>query len=170
MKERVNVSIRRWGLGPTVLVMLVAGVGACGSGGDDESDGSEPETTTEEPAESTPSSLPAAADGTDLAACSDGGCEVEVAVDALPLDIPLDGSLGVDTLTVNAITDSIDVDSVGWGAQQHAEVPVGNAAQLNNVVVTLVAVEGNAALVRLAPADPPVTLPSVNVPPPPDFP
>jgi hypothetical protein len=84
-----------------------------------------------------------------------------------PGDIALDGSLGIDTVTVTAIADPVVVDSVGWGAQQHAEVPAGSPAQLNNVTITLVDADDESGILRLSPADTQVSLPSIT---PPSFP
>lgn len=149
--------------GALSLAVLVGGVAACG--GDDDgadADGSETTERTQEtssttaaPSSTTASTRPPAADGTDLGACHDGTCEVQVTVSALPLDIPLDGALGVDVLTLSSITpDGIVTDGVGYGGgvQLHIEVPVGSPGNLNALSVTLVAVDGDAAIVRLAPS------------------
>jgi hypothetical protein len=142
--------------------MLVGVVAAC-SGGDDGAeaitDGRGETTTTSTTAAptTTTSTLPPAADGTDLGACGDGACEVEVAISALPLDIPLDGAAGIDTLTLSSITpDVIVADAVGGGGSTHLhlEMPVGHPGYLNNIGVTLVAAEGDTAIVRLAPPSP----------------
>lgn len=146
------------------LLVVASVAAACG-----DDDGSE--ATSEDPATSTSTTStteatttttapttttqPPAADGTDLAACRDGTCEVQVALGTLPLDIPLDGALGVDTLTLSAITpDAITADGVAGGGslQMHVEVPVGNPGYLNSLGVTLVTVEGDTAVVRLAPS------------------
>lgn len=92
--------------------------------------------------------LPAAADGTDLRACRDGRCEVQVS----PHDrIPAPSGMGIDTITVTAITaDGITltgtgpgtVVSVGWGGP-------GETSYLNDLAITLVAVADGRAVLRI---------------------
>lgn len=47
-----------------------------------------------------PSGLPDAANGTDLAACRDADCEVEVTVND---ELPIDGKFGIDLITVTTV-------------------------------------------------------------------
>ncbi len=54
--------------------------------------------------------LPPAADGTNIAACYDGDCEVRVRA---PLKIPVSPSTGIATLTVTSVTaEGVTVDGV----------------------------------------------------------
>lgn len=64
-----------------------------------------PSTASPEPSPSpeTPSepALPESMDGTDLEACYDGSCEVEVRA---PLDIEFDPDIGISSMTIEQIT------------------------------------------------------------------
>lgn len=60
----------------------------------------EPSPTPASPSPSEPA-LPAAVDGTDLDACYDGSCEVEVRA---PLDIEFDPDTGIASMTIEQIT------------------------------------------------------------------
>lgn len=98
---------RRWGMAIGVGLVLAA----CGSTDDAEEPGPSSSsststdastTSTEAPTTSTTTvaQLPAAADGTDVAACSDGTCEV--LVEAFPVEVPLDGFAGLPSLTLRS--------------------------------------------------------------------
>jgi hypothetical protein len=143
--------------------MLVGMAAACGGDGSDEATtggtaesatttSTRPSTTTAPP--TTTTTVPPAADGTDLAACADGTCEVQVAAGGPPIEISMDGSLGVDTLTLASITpEGLAADGVAGGGsvQLHVEVSPGATSYMNQVGVTLVSVVGDTAVVRLAP-------------------
>jgi hypothetical protein len=114
---------RLW-LGSLVAGLVVAG---CGSGDDwpavdhgDHDRGASGEaraSTSRATAEPTTSTLPPAADGTDLAACADGNCEVAV---SRPVDIPLTGQGGITTLSVDELTSdgfSFSATSNGGGSR-----------------------------------------------------
>jgi hypothetical protein len=58
----------------------------------------EPSPSQESPSEP---ALPEAMDGTDIDACYDGSCEVEVRA---PLDIEFDPDLGITSMTIDQIT------------------------------------------------------------------
>lgn len=83
-------------------------VAACSSTDDAEDPGSsstssEASTTSTEASTTsttTDAQLPAAADGTDVAACADGTCEV--LVEAFPVEVPLDGFAGLPSLTLRS--------------------------------------------------------------------
>lgn len=59
-----------------------------------------PSASSPEPSPSEPA-LPEAMDGTDLEACYDGSCEVEVRA---PLDIEFDPDTGITSMTIEQIT------------------------------------------------------------------
>jgi len=92
--------------------------------------------------------LPAAADGTDLAACSDGRCEVRVATGDR-FDCPDLGTIEVtikdDALEVANRTD----DGQGNRSSLSASGVAGHELSLNGQLFTVVAVLGDEGVLRV---------------------
>lgn len=98
--------------------------------------------------------LPRAADRTDVQACFDGSCEILVSE---PVDIPLDGSLGIGALSVTAIDSSgVDFQSVspsGFVSSFLDQKPSqGGPSTMNELAISVVAISGKKAVIRLSPA------------------
>jgi hypothetical protein len=104
--------VRRTRIALPALTALILALTACdGSGGNTEpatassstvASTTQPTTTTTTvPAAPTGPTLPKAADGTDIAACYDGSCEVEVRA---PLNIPMSPVTGIRKLSVDSIS------------------------------------------------------------------
>lgn len=113
-----------------------------------------PTTTTTDPTPSIPG-FPQAADGTDVAACFDGTCEVELRA---PQTIPLDPATGIVSLTLHRV-DEVDgaqlsgttTDGGTVSVNVYAE-PGGTATAVVNgfTIVALATVNGRAVL-RMSP-------------------
>jgi hypothetical protein len=154
-------------LSPTIaaLACLLA-LSSCGG---DDGDGaasesssttsmSESSTTTEDSTTTSATSSttttapvpPEPADGHDVSACADASCDVEV---TLPIDLPLDPTLNVGTVTLSAadaqylgiqvVTPDGTTATIGTG--------VGGSATLGPVHLRVVALEGQTARLILAP-------------------
>ncbi|QWF83478.1 hypothetical protein [Amycolatopsis sp. CA-230715] len=141
---------RRIALGAGVL-LAVTGCGGGATGGET---GAPPPPAAGNPASAASSSPakstgPAAADGTDFAACADGVCEVLVA----PGDkIKITAKLGLDTVTVDSVSpETVKFSGDGPGIHLGIGEPPGPGSTMNKLRVTVVSVDGGKAVVRLAP-------------------
>lgn len=104
-------------------------------------------------------SAPEAKDGTDIDACRDGECEVAV---SKPTDIPLDGELGVTTVSVTAIDDEEVTVSCATGSSSGSEgggegkmsllEPGGGALPCGDLELSVSAIADGTAVVVLEPA------------------
>jgi hypothetical protein len=96
--------------------------------------------------------VPKAADGNNLKACADAVCEVYVRTGSR---VPVKRSVaGFSTLVVSKVS-STGVDFGGSTANTSVSAGgqgPGNRFQLNNLVVTTVAIQGSTAILRLRPA------------------
>lgn len=90
-----------------------------------------------------------AADGTDLGACLDDACEVEVTGGDT---IQLDGKAGVDELTIDSVADNTlnFTGSSGNGAQQSSSQTAPGQSTVNNLMVDLISIDGDRAIIRLS--------------------
>ncbi|MGW2665047.1 hypothetical protein ACWCW7_29185 [Nocardia tengchongensis] len=161
MRNPVTSMVRGgWGLGVGVLIAALSA--GCGS----QTDGhAVPETTgtgaattarattapTSAAKETTkvPGGLPAAANGTDLSACSKGNCEIRV--DG-PTTIPvpgfsrIGGSVKIGEISALSTTASTTV----FGLPVSGSTGVGGTIFLNGLTVKIVAVQGSSAVLRLS--------------------
>jgi hypothetical protein len=112
--------------------------------------------------------LPAAADGTDLAACADGRCEVQVGASAkIPVPRRLDvtgvrvRSIDSDTVTIvgrllgnrqSGFCTGVSCSSSGSGDGFQLELGADSTGSENGLSITAVAIDGGRAVLRLAPA------------------
>lgn len=99
--------------------------------------------------------LPAAADGSDIAACFDGTCEVRLRA---PVTIPIDPATGVTTLTLERVDDVDGAYLTGvttGGGTLEATLyagPNGSAtAQFNGFTIEALATVNGIAVLRLSP-------------------
>lgn len=108
------------------------------------------------PTQSIPN-LPAAKDGSDISACYDGVCEVELRA---PVTIPMDPATGVRQFTLERVDDvdgayltGITADGNGTLTAEIYSVPGGNATVVLNgfTIVALATVNGIAVLRFQAP-------------------
>jgi hypothetical protein len=95
------------------------------------------------------------ADGTDIAACADGSCDVEV---TLPVTIPLDGTLGLPELRLQAGAPlepggppTLEAIATPGGAFMSTSLRPGGQSVLNSVSFELASIEGSVARVVLMP-------------------
>jgi hypothetical protein len=97
--------------------------------------------------------LPPAADGSNIAACYDGTCEVRVRA---PLDIPVSPDTGIASLKVTSVTaqgvtvTGVLTDGTNLEITVYAEGGGLGTGQVNNVQVTAVAVAGGEAVLHLS--------------------
>jgi len=96
------------------LVAATLVLGGCGADRAAPRDSARPSRSASPSPSPSPSAtgptLPPAADGSDIAACYDGDCEVRVRA---PLKIPVSPSTGIATLTVTSITaEGVNVSGV----------------------------------------------------------
>jgi hypothetical protein len=93
---------------------------------------------------------PAAPDGDDLDACSDGRCEVKVKEgDKITFKST---SPGFDGLKVDKIADGrVSLVGNGPGIRLGGEVAAGKSSTLNNLKVTVVVIRDATAILRLGP-------------------
>ncbi|WP_330275723.1 hypothetical protein OG205_08670 [Lentzea sp. NBC_00516] len=148
---------------------------ACSSPQDQATPTTAPATTTASSTSAqspSPTALPAAADGTDLATCADGTCEVQVSAPG-PIGLPQTAeaalslaSVGNASVTMafaptatNFSTDCDPLDAcsnrltlVEGGQGNVATVRVGAKMTFNKVSVVVVAVVGTSAVLRISPA------------------
>lgn len=148
---------------PAVACLLA--LSSCGGDDDGAASGSSSTTATSESSTTTDDSTttsstssttttapvpPEPADGGDVGACADASCDVEV---PLPIDLPLDPSLNVGMVTLSA-TDpqflGIQVVTPD-GMTASISAGVGRSATLGPVLLRVVALEGQAARLILAP-------------------
>ncbi|MGW2702981.1 S8 family peptidase [Streptomyces sp. NPDC001340] len=136
--------------------------GGCGAGLADAaktvesvSKGAASPTSSPDPASAPASPSPSAgdgqaADGTDLGACFDNACEVEVTGGDT---IQLDGKAGVDELRIDSVADNTlnFTGSSGNGAQRSSSSQTApGQSTVNNLVVDLISIDGDRATVRLS--------------------
>ncbi|MFC7327827.1 hypothetical protein [Marinactinospora rubrisoli] len=147
------------------LIATVVLLGGCGAA-DTPEDGQDAESSAPSTsangaagtstASAAPQDLPQAADGTDLAACSDADCEVQVAEGD---EFPLDGGYGLDRMVFDTVDEeTVAFSGYGPGSQVSGSVPAPSADTadtalfvMNGIEVTVVAVDGEHAIVRLTP-------------------
>jgi hypothetical protein len=134
-----------------VPVVLIA-VAGCGGGNDDGATRRSPAPRTSSPALPAPSGtpFPSAADGTDLAACHKGKCEVLVA----PGDtIRPPRSVRIEKLTVKSITgDGVALVGTSPGTMLSLSGQrAGFTSRLNTLSITTVAFTKGKAVLRLVP-------------------
>jgi hypothetical protein len=151
----------------TAALALLA-LAACGSSGDDDARGDDdsggattaPTTattaaTTTTAAPTTTTTFPTAADGTDVQACYDGQCDVQVAAGTR---IALDPAVGVATAVVNAVTpqgvDMLVTGPSGSMMRFVAAPGAGPGSVMNDVQFQARGISGDQAVIVLAPAPP----------------
>ncbi|MGW8526381.1 MULTISPECIES: hypothetical protein [Nocardiopsidaceae] len=164
----------------SAVVLTLAGCGGPAQPPEEVPSAGVPSTPPTSPSTS-PSASPspvAPSDGTDLAACSDGDCEVEVTA---PAEVDLDPEFAIDTLTIDSITDgslaftmTSTAGEVSFGCQNSDSAPCDSSLQgtfgpggaatgqatggpgaqvgLNDLVLEVVDVSGDSAIMRIAPA------------------
>jgi hypothetical protein len=95
---------------------------------------------------------PSAADGTDVGACFDGTCEVEI---SKPIDIPMDEKFGLGDFSVSEVgPDGIEFSVVFPGGSGGGHVSLGGVGSIgvfNGISMTIVAFSGENPIVRFAP-------------------
>ncbi|GLW07449.1 hypothetical protein Misp01_25790 [Microtetraspora sp. NBRC 13810] len=114
-----------------------------------------PTSTSSVPAADSPPApgtgeLPAASDGDDLRSCADGRCEVLVSAQD---EIDFSRPVGVEVMRVESIEDGrVTVVGTGPGIMLTlgGQAP-GKTSIMNSVAVTVVAVDGDMAVLRLGP-------------------
>ncbi|GLU49961.1 hypothetical protein [Nocardiopsis ansamitocini] len=130
----------------------------CGCGGgetmrpEQESGSGTPAAHSAPAAPASPSmDLPKTADGTDLGACQDADCEVEVKQGDT---IPMDGEYGVDELVMREVTpDYVTVDGTAPGVSLSTSMTTGggeSSGNLNDVQVTVLGTDDDHAVVRIS--------------------
>jgi hypothetical protein len=99
--------------------------------------------------------LPAAADGSDITACYDGTCEVELRA---PVTIPIDPATGITTLTLERVDDVdgayLTGSTTGGGtleATLYAGLNGSATAQFNGFTIEALATVNGIAVLRLSP-------------------
>jgi hypothetical protein len=143
----------------SALAALAAAAVAAGCSGGPAADPADPGSAPDSPAasEATATASPEApgpADGTGLDACADADCEVAVRTGD---EIALDGRHGLDGLVVEeAGPEGIEVSGYGPGISvgtgHEGPLEEESVSQLNDVVVTFVALTDEGAVLRLSPA------------------
>jgi hypothetical protein len=138
-----------------LLPLALAALAGCGTeSGSVEAQPSAPaKTTPAKPGASTSPGLgiqPAAPDGDDLDACSDGRCEVKVKEgDKITFKST---SPGFDGLKVDKVADGrVSLVGNGPGIRLGGEVAAGKSSTLNNLKVTVVVIRDATAILRLGP-------------------
>jgi hypothetical protein len=152
--RRCETAAAQDGMRRTVIlvpVVLIA-VAGCGGGNDDGATRRSPAPRTSSPALPAPSGtpFPSAADGTDLAACHKGKCEVLVA----PGDtIRPPRSVRIEKLTVKSITgDGVALVGTSPGTMLSLSGQrAGFTSRLNTLSITTVAFTKGKAVLRLVP-------------------
>ncbi|QFU89712.1 hypothetical protein [Amycolatopsis sp. YIM 10] len=97
-----------------------------------------------------PVELPAAKDGENLSACSDGRCEVLVSAGAV---VPAPKRFGFDLIRVRAIADGVlQLGAKSGGGSLTSPLDTGRATIMNGLEVKAVAVGDGKAVLSLAPA------------------
>ncbi|MFI9509011.1 hypothetical protein [Nocardia sp. NPDC052566] len=107
-----------------------------------------PRTTTTTAAP-TPTALPEAADGTNLDACVDGNCEVQIdGPTVIPISVPgrLD-SLEVEAITATSVTLKV---IMGSGTRGNATTGVGGTINFNGVVIRPIAIKDGSVVLSVA--------------------
>ncbi|AYF78209.1 hypothetical protein D7D52_35170 [Nocardia yunnanensis] len=108
-----------------------------------------PMTTSAASAPTPKPGLPAARNGTDLDACADGNCEIQV--DG-PTTIPtpglprIGGSVTIQQISAQAVTAAAKV----FGFPAASTAPAGGTLFLNGLTIKVVAVQGSSAVLRLS--------------------
>lgn len=102
-------------------------------------------------------SWPQAQDGTDISACYDGTCEVELRA---PVTIPMDPATGIASLTLNRVDDvdgaqlsGTDVNGGTFEASLYVDPGGGTATtNLNGFTIVALATANGRAVLRMSPA------------------
>ncbi|KOX17316.1 hypothetical protein [Nocardiopsis sp. NRRL B-16309] len=140
-------------LAAAAVVALVSGCTAASPDGDPAEPGRSPSAGA---ASHSPSAapLPEAADGTDLDACADADCEVLVEHGD---EFAMDGGYGVDRFVVDGVDeDGLSVSGHGPGIELSGEIPPPEEGRephtfsMNNIAVTLIALDGSSAVMDLS--------------------
>ncbi|MTE13899.1 hypothetical protein [Nocardia aurantiaca] len=94
------------------------------------------------------SGLPSAADGTNLDACANGNCEIQV--DG-PTTIPVPGYSRISNVQIKQISPgSVTATTTVFGLPVSGSTGVGGTIFLNGLTVKIVAVQGSSAVLRLS--------------------
>lgn len=127
---------------------------------------------TGSPASTTPAPFPTAADGSDVAACRDGNCEIVVSG---PVEIPLEREFGVDRLAITAIAadgvqcraETSRAQTLEWSVStgqvyasddgeiyyvEFSQLQAGSTASANQISLRVVALDGERAVLDFSPA------------------
>ncbi|MGV9667036.1 hypothetical protein ACWDUL_31790 [Nocardia niigatensis] len=105
-------------------------------------------TTSSKESQQPSDGLPAAANGTDLGACSNGNCEVRV--DG-PTTIPVPGFSRISSVKIGQISPgAVTASTTVFGLPVSGSTGVGGTIFLNGLTVKIVAVHGNSAVLRLS--------------------
>ncbi|MFE3195289.1 hypothetical protein ACFXHA_40250 [Nocardia sp. NPDC059240] len=106
-------------------------------------------TTAAATAPKAKSGLPTAADGSNLGACANGNCEVQVdgpttiPVPGMPL---IGGKVQIQQISSMAVTAAASV----FGFPASSTAPSGGTMFLNGLTIKVVAVQGSSAVLRLS--------------------
>lgn len=151
--RRAAGTTRRWAAAARGSLLLVAAVAALAACSTPVASSAAPNTSTTAPsAAASPTTQVGsvgAGDGTDLAACADGTCEVEVR----PGDtMTFDGSVRVDRLVVTGVEDGqVTVSaSTGPGSRSTQSSSVGSENTLNGLSYRILSVRGDTAVLDLS--------------------
>ncbi len=110
----------------------------------------EPPVRSPSPTSTTTSSSqpPSATDGSDVAACYDGNCEVVLSA---PTDISVDPEFGVTAITVVTIEpDGVAVQADGPGVSLSGGAGPGGAITLNGVTIRVLAINDASAVLNFS--------------------
>lgn len=133
-----------------IAAVLVTGLTGCSVSGSPSPSpaASTPATTTTTSSTAPP---PTAADGTNVAACFDGTCEIAISG---PLAIPLDRRFRIARLTVDAINpDGLAITFVSTsGGGGSIQTGVGADSGINGITIKVVAINGGTAVLRCSPS------------------
>lgn len=153
----------------TGVVACVWGVAACGGGGESgggggsegsgAATGAEQETGPGDEGRSPSPAAPVARDGTDVAACHDGDCEVALTG---PVDIELDGELGVGVVSVTEIDAEKVTLSCNWSYEEAdssggssgavaSRLAPGNVLPCNDLELRVTEIAAGTAVLVMAP-------------------
>lgn len=137
--------------GAIVIVATLVALSGCGVTANDASGTPSARPRSSAPRSPSPSpspSLPAAADGTDLAACGDGRCEVVVS----PQDeVPMPAQTGIPAIMVTSISPRGGVVYLASGSgatMRFTGQTAGMTSYMNDVAITTEAIVGHRAVAR----------------------